>query len=930
MDSIGEMFPEIGIGDYAERLSLPTARSQMGANVNGTGYLSYQFELPIRGSLELKLMTLLPSRFHMTRWHSILFLTQLVVCAGVLAQSMNAKCACVSYPQDSNAPEIESGIGSDDGSIDEDFPDLGRVDGFGDPLPQGARMRIGTKRLVQPSYVAELSLSPDQERLVTVGRTIVVWDANTGEELWRAPSRTVGLRFSGAAYGTQALSFSKDGKRFYTPGGLNKLVEWDIETGEYQLQDMETPAAFRGVQESCYRSIDVSPDGERVALGRGDGVFVANLDGEVLYQFDNVSRGPIVERDRDRLAFQGHFSFGQFSPDGRVIAVVNSDNPLLIRICDVEEGEEINQIELEDWAVEMHFSPDNRSLAVAERDGSVRVYGVHMGGRTWERVFELTDPFENYTSAVAFSPDGETVAVAATNYLIYLLDAANGDLKATLEGHDWYPLSLDFSDDSQTLISGGYDDIIRRWDVESGMELPLENGVHSSEATDTSSDGRWIAYNDDHGTIHLISAQTGEEQRTFDPEGIQSERIKFSTDSQLLAVGGAVGNEVGAALFWVDDGELLHRWTWPKGRDPHASVDQLDISPDGKQVAAGVFRQNKVFVWDTASGETIAELEHSNVYGISFHPDGTRLLTGGWDSIIRVWDAKTWEMEQELAIATVLEELEDPRVYGLRVAPRGGLMATTHIGGGIVVWDVDSLTPIKDFGFAADRAYRGIAFSPDGLWLVIGGNQFATMFEPISGDVVWDLGKHDQHVSNVSFGADQRLFVSSSDRIGYQWDLRLSKTDDTMTVEGAWDQLMDGTGREAFQATEWFLMHSDELIDRINEEELVPSVRPTDGQYDAWIRSLTGDELIQREKAERMLFEFSYGSRPRLEQAIATGNDSEELAMLLKAIISHQLKPGPRRLVSLLRQIDTDSSRALLRQWEKDAPHSVYGHQAAH
>ena len=46
-----------------------------------------------------------------------------------------------------------------------------------------------------------------------------------------------------------------------------------------------------------------------------------------------------------------------------------------------------------------------------------------------------------------------------------------------------------------------------------------------------------------------------------------------------------------------------------------------------------------------ATGELITELHGHDgiVYCVDFHPDGTRLASGGNDGTIRLWDTETWE-----------------------------------------------------------------------------------------------------------------------------------------------------------------------------------------------------------------------------------------------------------------------------------------------
>ncbi|MEZ6139904.1 MAG: c-type cytochrome domain-containing protein [Zavarzinella sp.] len=74
------------------------------------------------------------------------------------------------------------------------------------------------------------------------------------------------------------------------------------------------------------------------------------------------------------------------------------------------------------------------------------------------------------------------------------------------------------------------------------------------------------------------------------------------------------------------------------------SVLALDLSPDGKQLAAGGC-DRIIRVWDLASGKIVREFEnHADwVMGVRFTPDGTRLLSCSRDKTAKIWDLKTNE-----------------------------------------------------------------------------------------------------------------------------------------------------------------------------------------------------------------------------------------------------------------------------------------------
>jgi WD40 repeat protein len=89
---------------------------------------------------------------------------------------------------------------------------------------------------------------------------------------------------------------------------------------------------------------------------------------------------------------------------------------------------------------------------------------------------ELNTGFSNEGwSAIAFSPDGKTFAVAGKqedNHVIALYDVKTAKRTKTLEGHAGLIHLLSFSPDSNTLASGGFDDqTIYLWDFDRGTKL---------------------------------------------------------------------------------------------------------------------------------------------------------------------------------------------------------------------------------------------------------------------------------------------------------------------------------------------------------------------------------------------------------------------------------------------------------------------------
>ena len=97
-------------------------------------------------------------------------------------------------------------------------------------------------------------------------------------------------------------------------------------------------------------------------------------------------------------------------------------------------------------------------------------------------------------SAVAFSPDGKTLASGSLDSDIKLWDVATGKERATLKGHTETVRSLAFSPDGKTLASGGYDNSIKLWDLATGkVQATLKGFTEGVNAVAYSPDGKALA-----------------------------------------------------------------------------------------------------------------------------------------------------------------------------------------------------------------------------------------------------------------------------------------------------------------------------------------------------------------------------------------------------------------------------------------------------
>lgn len=148
---------------------------------------------------------------------------------------------------------------------------------------------------------------------------------------------------------------------------------------------------------------------------------------------------------------------------------------------------------------------------------------------------------------------------------------------------------------------------------------------------------------------------------------------------------------------------------------------------------------------------------HSDVVmALAFAPDGSRLVSAGWDGTIRVWDPRTGRTERTMRTA-------NERALAVAYSPDGKYLAAGfrhnnapgayNRGYGTVAWfpaaprlgeDPDTISA-GDTWFADEQGVRGVVFSPDGRTLgtlgTLGSGSFAG-----ANVILWDVEKRKERV----------------------------------------------------------------------------------------------------------------------------------------------------------------------------------------
>ncbi len=330
----------------------------------------------------------------------------------------------------------------------------------------------------------------------------------------------------------------------------------------------------------------------------------------------------------------------------------------------------------------------------------------------------LSLQYKDDVNAIAFSPDGQYLAVASLDNT-----AGGWNLKEKVLSscpplnlrHSNNVVAIAFSPKGKYLATASLDNTVQL----SVVKTPSLNKrlQHSAGVVDVafSPDEKYLATASADGTAQVWETATAKKVGSPLPHDAFVRAVAFSPDGKYLATA-SLDN---IARVWEVTSDRPVTLPLKHTLKHEGSVVAVSFSPNGKYLATAS-EDGTARVWETKSGRAVTPfLKHEgSVVAVAFSPNGKYLATASEDTASEDGTARVWETKSGRAVTPFLKH--EGSVVAVAFSPNGKYLATASLDNTARVWEVTSdrpaTLPLKHT-LKHEGGVVAVAFSPDDKYL---------------------------------------------------------------------------------------------------------------------------------------------------------------------------------------------------------------------
>jgi serine/threonine protein kinase/WD40 repeat protein len=544
------------------------------------------------------------------------------------------------------------------------------------------------------------------------------------------------VRIVDAATGVETRALPGDEIYFYAEFSRDDQLLVVLGDNTLTIWDTQTWAPLHRLNISNGRAIYITPNAPASLFVHLSSDSILELD---IRTGTEIRRHPQVTTNGDEV------NFITYDPDGNQWYVVKDASNRLMLVNPQTEAIVCTLLDTPSDTLTWSTQPVKSGETLVAMQGS----RIHIFDFSCNLVIQFSGHDEDVEIwALSLLPEHNLIATGDSSHQVILWHLQTGAELARFSPADFAGLAI--SPDGQEIVIGDFETAYI-WDL-STLQEPTKINIGSvSPFPLFASDGQSIYVG---GFGHPYGHWSLDGQNLV--PNFQFEWLirgfDISSDGRMMAVSleESLADHYSNYLLNPDTGEILQELIG------HTElVNYISFSPDDTQVLSGGFDLTAQ-IWDVMTGEKVQEFSglHSSVIAAFWSPDGHHILTISADSQTAIWDVSTGE------VMLVVNHGGAALMHG-SFAPDGRSFATASTEGFATIWDAE--TGEIRLRLSHPNVIFSTHFSPDGRFLLTAcWDGMVRLWDVTTGEIVriWDTGLGE--ISSAQFSPDGQFIVAAN------------------------------------------------------------------------------------------------------------------------------------------------------------------------